>query len=260
MRQGPRVSLSSFSTALLVPPVNVLLAGAACWGIAWRYPRVGMPLLGVCLVALLLLGLPMTSKLLIASLERDLPRSDPVALAAGDPPGAIVVLSGEQNYGRPVGGILPGINVGSLTLERMRAGMLLERRTRLPMLMAGGLLPGGGRPIAEQMAQNLRDDHAIDVRWVENRSVDTWQNAAFSAALLKSDGVHRIYLVTHAWHMRRAQMAFAHFGIDVVPAPTLLDRDPDFGLEDFVPTVSAWSDSSYAIHEWLGCLAYRLRR
>lgn len=254
------MSIGSLSTTLLLPPANLFLAGLVCWGIAWRAPRIGMPLLGICLILLLALGLPLVSKLLTTSLEANLPRVDPVTSAGSHPPGAIVVLSGEQNEGQPEGGLLPGINVGRNTLERMRAGMLLEKRTHLPVLLAGGLLPGGDRPIAEQMAQTMRDDYGIDARWLENRSVDTWENAQFSAEILKRDGISRIYLVTHAWHMRRANMAFAHFGIDVVAAPTLLNRGPTYVVKDFLPSVVAWTASSNAIHEWLGCLAYSFRR
>jgi uncharacterized SAM-binding protein YcdF (DUF218 family) len=78
--------------------------------------------------------------------------------------------------------------------------------------------------------------------------------------MLKSQHIHSIYLVTHAWHMRRALLAFAHTGLTVTAAPTRLDPPPKPLATDFVPTASAWLASYYGLHEWLGCLAYTLFR
>ena len=144
-------------------------------------------------------------------------------------------------------------------LERMRAGALLQRQTGLPVLVSGGKLAWDAEPIAQQMARALDREFNVPVRWVEPKSEDTWQNAQFSAALLHAAGIGSVYLVSHAWHLRRAAMAFAHFGIATTPAPLRYDRPPRFGFDGFMPTASAFQYSYYAMHEWIGCVYYALR-
>ena len=71
--------------------------------------------------------------------------------------------------------------------------------------------------------------------------------------------MQRAFLVTHAWHMRRAVLAFARAGLEVVPAPVRRDPGPRWVAEELVPRTSAWLRSYYALHEWAGYLQYRLR-
>lgn len=252
------MSLSSLPTALLIPPINLVPLGLAGLALSRRWPRLGKGLAGLALAMLLLLAMPLTSGLLIASLEVGLPQD--ITAPKVDPPAAIVILGGDAAYGAPVGGIFPGSGIGALTLERMRAGVLLHRRTGLPILVTGDALEDGVTPIASQMAQALQDDFATPVQWIEPASADTWQNAQFSAVLLRQANIHSVYVVTHAWHMRRAMIAFARTGIAVTPAPIYLDRWPELSLDGFIPRVSSWLASYYALHEWIGCVYYALRR
>lgn len=247
------MSLGAFATALVVPPVNLLPLGLAGLALSWRWPRFGRFVVAVSLIGLLVFSLPVTSRTLIASLEWSLPRAPPER-----PPTAIVILGGDAGYGTDEG-LETGLGIGALTLERMRAGALLQRRTGLPVLASGGELEKGEEPIAAQMAGSLRDEFGVTVRWVEPASDDTWQNAQFSAAMLHAAGIDSVYLVSHAWHLRRAAMAFAHFGIATTPAPLRFDRPPRFGFDEFMPHATAMLSSYFALHEWIGCVYYALR-
>ena len=110
------------------------------------------------------------------------------------------------------------------------------------------------------MSRTLREDFNTPVRWIEPRAADTWENAEFSAEILREQGIHSIYLVTHAWHMRRALIAFAHTGIVVTAAPVRLDTAPGGVASDFIPRTGAWLTSYYAMHEWIGSLDYAVFR
>jgi uncharacterized SAM-binding protein YcdF (DUF218 family) len=108
----------------------------------------------------------------------------------------------------------------------------------------------------------LVDEMHVPVRWTEERSVDTFTNALESYRLLAPLGITRIYLVTHAWHVPRARLAFEHAGFTVVPAPTGFTRpQPNRSLKvlDFVPRPSAVTNSYYFWHEVLGYLVYSVR-
>lgn len=250
------MSLGTLATALLIPPLNLIPAGLAGLAIAPRRPRLGRLVTGLALLGLYALSMPLTGMLLTSALEAGLPRGlDP---PVQNPPQAIVVLGGDASFAA-VGGVLPGTDIGPLTLERLRGGATMQHRTGLPVLTSGGALEDGATPIAIQMANSLRDEFATPVRWVEPASIDTWENAKFSADLLKHDGITSAYIVTHAWHMRRALMAFRHFGIAATPAPLHFGRPPELEFGSLVPHISSLLTSYYALHEWIGCAYYALR-
>ena len=246
------MSLSALPTLLAIPPMNLLMAAIA--GAALRGRRAGRVLLAAGLGGLVLLALPVVAGCMIGLLESGL------HMAVPDPanlPQAIVILSGDQQRVRLGNGI--GWRVGALTLEREVAGAALARQTHLPVLVSGGTLRAGGPPLAAEMALSLKQDFDVTVTWLETRSLDTWQNAAYSAAMLKAQGITRVFVVTHAWHMKRALVAFRAAGLDAVPAPVQIDAKPDFQPAAFVPRVSAWQESYWALHELIGWAWYAIR-
>ena len=157
-------------------------------------------------------------------------------------------------------GAQPNATIGAMSLQRVQAGVALQRRTSLPLLMTGGIVEPGATPVGELMARSAHDDFGARVRWVEPLSRDTWENAAFSAPLLRAAGITRVFLVTHDWHMRRALVAFRHAGIDAVPIPTYADPRPWLSWTDLPPSASNWMRSYFAVHEWVGLAYYALRR
>jgi uncharacterized SAM-binding protein YcdF (DUF218 family) len=248
------MSLGSLPTLLLIPPVNLLPLAVGGLILARTHPRWGMRLAAASLAAMWLLSCPAVANRLIGALDRSI--AAPPAGAA--PPQAIVVLSAESREGWP-GAILQGLEVGPLTLERLRAAAVLQRRTGLPLLTSGGLLRMRERPVAELMATSLERDFAVPTRWVEVRSIDTWQNAALSAEMLRREGITSVLVVSHSWHLRRAMIAFRAAGMAATAAPAMFQVVPEAELDDFLPSIAAWQKSYYAIHEWIGCAVYGVR-
>ncbi len=222
---------------MLLPPVNLVFAILLGVALLRRFPRSARWLIGVAALLLLVLAMPAVAGGMLVALERDLPTTPP----ADKPPGAIVILGGDVTR---TGGVEPGAIAGHLTLERLRAGAALQRKTGLPVLVSGGEVGKGAPPVAVLMRESLTQDFQVPVRWTEDRSSDTWQNARDSAAILRSAGINSIYLVTNAWHERRALMAFAGTGLTVTAAPTPLDRPAGPIPSDFVPRALAWEISS----------------
>lgn len=245
------MSLGVLPISLIVPPLNLLPIGVGGLALALRWRSIGIRIATFAICGLFLFSLPLVGDSLLVSLEYGLPLTP----AATDPPAAIVILGGDSV--RVAGG---GHAVGPLTLERLRAGAELERRTGLPVLVSGGVVSKTGPALAVLMRRSLRSDFDVPVRWTEVASRDTWENAQDSAAILKANGISSIYVVTHAWHMRRALLAFAPLHLHVTAAPVRLDSMPEGDFDDFVPRVSAWRDSFFALHEWIGCIYYALRQ
>jgi uncharacterized SAM-binding protein YcdF (DUF218 family) len=201
-------------------------------------------------------SMPIVGFLLIDPLQV-YPAIDPNAVGAntGKEAGAIVVLSSGRRRDAPEFGM---DTLDASALERVRYAALLARRTGLPVLASGGEVPPGRTSLAALMEQALRADYGIETVWVETRSRTTAENAIFSAALLRSHGISRVLLVTHAWHMPRAKTAFEANLIEVVAAPTAFAVSQPITLSAFMPALSALRLSADAAHEWIGLAWYRL--
>ncbi len=247
------LSLASLPTLLAIPPMNMLVA--ACAGAAFHRRRAGRVLLATGLVGLVVFGLPAVASCLMAILESGLAQP-PAATGAGTPQ-AIVILSGDQQSVWVDGRL--GWRVGAMTLEREAAGALLARQTHLPVLVSGGIVRDGAPSLADQMALSLQQDFLVPVRWREADSQDTWQNARDSAAILRAAGISRVYLVTHAWHMRRALVAFERAGLQAIPAPVVIHANLNLTASAFVPSAHAWQESYYAMHELIGWAWYAIK-
>lgn len=245
--------LRTLVEAFLLPPTSALLL--VLFGTAlrrWR-PRAGRLAQIAGFLLLAAASMPACGGALLGSLQRAvaLPTEGPLPTAQ-----AIVVLSAEADV---VGAEYGHAVVGALTMQRLRYGIALQRRTGLPLLTSGGA-PASGRPsLAALMAQAAKDEFGVAVRWREEQSATTRENATFSAAMLREQGVRTVLLVTSAWHMPRAAASFRREGIDVVEAPTGF-RGP--AIEDwssFVPRASGLRDTCLALHELGGLAAYALQ-
>ena len=262
------VSLGSIPTALLLPPANLVPLALGGMLLSRYRPRLGRAITITALLVLLALGLPIVSALMMQTLQAGVPRAMPEAVrqrvemtdqdGIGRLPGAIVVLSADATYGGG-GGILPQPGLGMMTLERVHAASILARRLSIPVLVTGGQVSPRQPPLAVMMAQAMQQNFGVTPAWLETRSTDTWENAEFSVAMLKEAGISSIYLVTNAWHMPRSLIAFRHFGIEVVPVPSRFTAPPTLEVDSFAPRVSAWLNSYFVIHEWIGIAWYRYR-
>ena len=229
----------------LLPPTSLAVLALLALFVPRRWGRL---LAVLCLAVLVVLSTPLVGSALLASLD------PPILAESGPAPQAIVILSGDVDRAAPP----DSADIGPLTLERERAGARLAKRTGLPVLVTGGFVTALP-PVGEMMAASMPADFDAPVRWVEAQSLTTWENAQLSVPMLKAAGITRVYLVTHAWHMRRGLLAFARAGMDAVPAPVRWDPGSEWKLSSLVPRTTGWERSSFAIHEWAGLLYYELR-
>jgi uncharacterized SAM-binding protein YcdF (DUF218 family) len=170
----------------------------------------------------------------------------------------IVVLSAGRSTGYKEYG---GDTVNMLGLERVRYGAWLKRRTNLPIIITGGKRKGELKSEAQLMADVLQKEFLIEADLLEERARNTYENALYTAKLLRDRSTKKIYLVTHAWHLARAVEAFENQGIEVIPAPTAFygNNSGSIMISDLLPNSTALAFSTNAIHEYLGILWYRIR-
>jgi uncharacterized SAM-binding protein YcdF (DUF218 family) len=147
--------------------------------------------------------------------------------------------------------------VGRLTLERLAEAARQQRRLGLPILVSGGGPPGAS--LAELMSRALQEDFRVPVQWREERSQNTFENALYSAEILRNAGIHGALVIAHPWDMARALWSFRAVGYPVVPSPVPEGGSPPLSVAAFLPQVPALLESYYALHELIGLAWYRVR-
>lgn len=240
--------------SVMLPPLLQLL-GLLVAVVIWRlYPRLARTLALLSIASLWMLATPWVSDQLILSLENEYPLKSPQELQQTDAQ-AIVILSGTMvPFSREFGASA----VSSSTLLRLRYGAFLHRQTDLPILVTGGT-PYSNSPVslAIAMAHSLEQHFQVDTRWLEKRSRTTAENAQFSAAILADEGIEHVLLVTEGYHMPRAVYSFEKAGLEVTAAPTSNLPPGGPSLKSWIPSSLALHNSSIALHEYLGLLAYK---
>lgn len=237
---------------LAVPPASIAILLLAGLVVRKKYRRTSTALLWFGTLILIALSTPITAYPLgrLASTAYAL---DVSALEGAQ---AIVILGGGV---RPHADEYAGETLKWTTLERVRYGAKLARDTGLPVLVAGGRT-FSVHSEAQLMRDALQQEFHVAVRWLEAESRNTHENAVRTSALLRAEGIRRVLLVTHGMHMRRAQAEFEAAGLEVIAAPTVPTRRFEYeGVFDLLPNASTLFGSTYALHEALGYLAFRLR-
>lgn len=241
---------SNLLSVFLMPPFSVIVLGATGFLLLKRRPELGKLMVLSALALLYLLSIPFVAEALLQRLETP-PERSPFDNDAQ----AIVVLGGGTYYQAPEYG---DDTVGRYSLQRIRYAAELHRRTGKPILATGGTPPGSKSSEATQMKAVLEKEFRVSVKWTEGASRNTRENAYKSFAILNGDGIKRIALVTHAWHMPRAAREFEQAGFEIVPAATAYTTRYKTDIFAFIPTAAALQKSSLFFHEVIGIAWYRL--
>jgi uncharacterized SAM-binding protein YcdF (DUF218 family) len=233
--------VKAVAKTLVLPPTGLLLLALLGLFLRRRFPRGGVALAWSSIVLLLLLSIPAVATFLIRFLDTS-PTFEPSRASTAQ---AIVILGGGVRRNAPEYG---GDTLGTLTLERVRYGARVARLTGLPILVSGGSVYGGETE-AKLMQASLEHEFGLRVRWLEDRSRNTHENAQRSAEVLHAAGIERVVLVAHSFDMLRARAEFADAGIEIVPAATgARDSEPNT-LLDYLPGMAGLRASYYAVYE-----------
>ncbi|WP_024954544.1 YdcF family protein [Sulfurospirillum arcachonense] len=185
---------------------------------------------------------------------------------------AVVVLGGGKIEGSA------NIPLGSAAYKRALWGLMIAKSHNLPLLFSGAGIDKYTEADAflesmKEISKNLGVDIPISsstfelnnfALHVEDKSLDTYQNAKFSKEKFKQIGIDKpnIYLVTSAFHMKRSIALYEYFGFKVVPAATdfrLRTKENKLTIWSFMPSLGALNNSYTALHEYAGLLSLHLR-
>lgn len=245
-----------FFKQLLLPPGGLLLLLLAAWWLRRRAPR----LAALCFVlgfgGLWLMSLPVTVEWAARALERETALDQAEWPNLAQQAQAIVVLGAGREQADPGWG---ADQPSHIALERLRYASRLAKASGLPILASGGLHYGEPPSEALLAAEALQSDFSTQTRWLEERSRTTWENALFSAEMLKAAGIERVVLVTSASHMPRSRWSFEQNGLEVIAAPMGFLGVPNgrpFG--GWLPESKAVWQNGLLLNEAVGMLVYPL--
>jgi uncharacterized SAM-binding protein YcdF (DUF218 family) len=250
-------SLKPLLTTLVLPPASLLLLIGLGLLLAARKKATGLMLVFVATALLWLLSCHAVAAWLALNL---LPQHPPLQVATlkASPVQAIVVLGGGVYPQAPEYGEPQALDAAA---ARLRYGVWLARQTGLPVAFAGGM--GWGAPDTQALSEGevarraALQDYGLTLRWIDDKSRDTAENAQFLKPLMQKDKVQRIALVTHAWHMPRSVRAFERAGFTVLAAPTRFILPGSGGLQEWLPSNEGLGNTRLAVREWLGLLVQR---
>jgi uncharacterized SAM-binding protein YcdF (DUF218 family) len=240
-----------FSYSFVMPPtifIVICLAGAL---IALAWPRVGAVIVLVSIIFLYLFSMPAVSMLLMRQLVSLVPAKVDFTDAQ-----AIVIPCVDVRWGS--GTKIPD-SVGVQTLERLASAARLYRRLRLPILVSGGRsLHHAGASLASLMQRELEQNFFVPVRFLEEKSHNTFENALYASQILKEHGISNAIVVAQARDMPRLLWSFDRVGIHAMP---FVLNEPQFSaleIHDFLPSAEAFGETYYEMHEIVGLAYYKI--
>src|SRR3989338_1849320 len=237
----------------LLPPLSLLLALALGIFLLYGRRRFAKPLLLASFSLLWIASTPYFAEGALHLLEARTTALGNQRQAAD----VIVILGGGIYFHAPEYAGQDTVN--EETLLRLRYGAKLQRETGKPVLVTGGKPLGNSISEAKQMRASLEQDFRVPVRWIEDASDNTFENARYSFQTLQKAGIKKIYLVTHAWHMPRSADVFRRAGFEVVEAPTAFTTRYRVDLMAFLPRAKSLRDSEIFVHEVIGLLWYQIK-
>ncbi len=247
-------SLLNWLELLLLPPGIILLILLFAVLISRRSPMISSLLSITGILLLILFSMPLVARYLLINLQ-DYPAIEMSELNRNQPEGTIVILGAGRYSSAPEYGFRD--EVSTLTLERLRYGAALADKLKIPVLLSGGRRDANATSEAVMMNQVMVNIFNINPQYLEVTGINTVQQAKAVKNMLAAKSSQKIYLITHAWHMKRAVAEFTLQGFDVHAAP--MGFAATSGIENlYLPTATALASSSRAMHEYYALLYLKL--
>ena len=231
-----------FGASWVLPPGIFILAffALAIW--LWRIAAV----IAGLTFAFYLLCTQLVSEHFMSELEQCY---EPPAHPEGD---VIVMLGGGAMPDSP--GVDGEGELCARPANRLLTALRLQRELHVPILLSGGRVysdTGDEARIAARILVSLGVPE--DQIFAETRSINTTQNAKFSADILREQGFTHPIVVTSAFHMNRAMLNFEKQGIDATayPADYSVTHHPVFNYTKLRPTADALLDNVTVMQETL---------
>jgi uncharacterized SAM-binding protein YcdF (DUF218 family) len=243
----------------VVMPTGLLWLGLICVGVVlWRCRmRKLSAFVGLMWLMLTLAGNEMMARALLAGLERDFAKIDPLDVASSQEPFDMVVCLGGATRVSPAG-----------QTQMTEAGDRAVLAARLYHAGHARLLTATGQANEEILGPGRHPADEVRLVWqglgVPQDAIKllggatTKDEFALIAREASKSGWKKVGVVTSAWHMQRAMRLAQASGVDVEPLPAdFLGIVPTWDRFSIVPKAQSLNESSLAIKEYLAGLVGR---
>lgn len=179
----------------------------------------------------------------------------PPRVVSGD---VIIVLGGGATLDTPnVHGLG---HLSGFAANRLLTCAQLYQELHIPIIVSGGKVletTGSEADISKVILIGLGVPAEKVI--VENKSLNTTENAKFTKELVEQYGFKQPILVTSAFHMERSVLQFRKANVAVTPYPTdyQTNLERKFQPHQLWPSASALLDISLALKEYVGILAVK---
>jgi uncharacterized SAM-binding protein YcdF (DUF218 family) len=240
------IYINKFIAAFLLPPgiLIVLMLLLNFW--LYKKKVSGAKVLSLLIAIFYLLTTSFVSDGLVRSLES---RYTTLPEVSGD----VIILLG--------GGALmdtPDIDGTGSAANRLLTAARLQKKLNIPIIASGGKVfadTGTEAVIAKRILLGLGiPENKI---LIEDKSLNTTQNALFTREIVEKQHFAKPILVTSAFHMPRAVKNFHKAGLEVTafPADYKANRISAVTVFKFLPNSGAFNDTCTALWEYAGMLA-----
>jgi len=238
---------------------STFLVMLGCLGLILTLTRLrwwGRGLVVCSLVGLLVAGLSPLGQILLLPLEERFP----VPAADAPAPDGIIILGGSVDT--HVSSARGNVAVNEAG-ERLVTMIALAKRypdAKIVFTGGGGHLQSIDMNESEVTARFMKQTGFPAERvMLEDQSLNTWQNAQYTRALVKPELGETWWLVTSAAHMPRAVGCFRQAGFDVVAYPVdFRTQGEEDEAKPFKSVAEGLRRVDNATREWVGLAVYRV--
>ncbi|MBU3181011.1 YdcF family protein [Clostridium psychrophilum] len=241
---------------LILPPGCLIIALFIYIVLYYKKNKKLPKLIVAILIPFYIISIPLTSNLLMHSLEYKYQQPSKVN---GD---VIIVLGGGATLTSP--DLSGNGNLYNSAGNRLLTAARIHMKTGLPILFTGGQVfktSGNEAEIAKRQLLDLGLNKNSII--MENKSLNTTQNAKFTSVLLKKYNYTKPILLTSAFHMPRAVVNFNNSEIknlQIYPTDYTTNKTLSINFNSFVPSYSSLSYSCEAFHEYLGIIQLIIKK
>jgi uncharacterized SAM-binding protein YcdF (DUF218 family) len=241
-----------YQTFLLPPGIILVLLVLLDIRLFYKKQRnIAWALLGL---TILLYGCatPLCSNPLVHLLEN---RYQPPKQIHGD---IIVMLGGGATLDTP--NLHSKGHLSGAAANRLLTCIQLYHQLQVPIIISGGQVYKT-TGVESEIAKSILLDVGIpnDQIIIENKSLNTTQNATYTHVILDRLKYRQPILVTSAFHMPRAVTQFQKVGVRVIPYPTdyYTNVKQDFTFTKLIPSSEGLSEFSLALKEYIGLMVIK---
>ena len=247
-----------FTYTLLSPGIFIILGIVLVFFIAKNKKVLSISLLIMMLFCMYIISIEPGMNFLLSPIEEKYPPLNMESLP--NDVDAIVILGGGIVQGRsPYKGEI--LYPNQSTISRLIYGYLLWKKLMIPIIVSGGnplmSLPGTEADTMRAFLIKLGIPENFII--TERKSRNTWENALYTEEICRSSDFKKVILITSAFHLMRAMIAFSKSELIIYPAPSsyFTNKRP-YIWTSFFPQAKYFHYSFIALKEYAGLLFYKI--